>query len=246
MNSYALHHLTADRVREILATDPRLIWPVGALDHLGPHLPLGAGTLIAERVATDLSSRLHLLVAPTFHFGVTRPDADRFAGTSSTRRKPFHRAVNEILAKWDDHGFREVIVVTCQRFEPHLEALLTSLTPCAAITVVDLMTIDVSHLLDRENDLGRGGELETSLLLHLAPECVRREAIRDFAPDGGSARRYSQGTVSTPLPEFTGVVGRPSLGTAEKGRRVYDHWLSVLGGALERTPSEAPLPAEGV
>lgn len=246
MSSYALHHLTADRVKEVLSIDPRLIWPVGALDHLGPHLPLGSGTLIAERVAADLSDRLHLLVAPTFHFGVTRPDAHRFTGTSSARRKTFHRAVNEILAKWDDHGFQEVIVVTCQRYEPHLEALLTSLTPCAAITVVDLMTIDVSNLLDQKRDIERGGELETSLLLHLAPECVRSEAIRDFTPDEGSARRYAQGTVSTPLPEYTGVVGHPSLGTAEKGRRIYEHWLSALSGALEKPTSGAPPGEEGV
>lgn len=246
MSSYALNHLTTDRVREILANDPRLIWPVGALDHLGPHLPLGAGTLIAARVATELSIRLHLLLAPTFHFGVTRPDADRFTGTSSPRRKTFHRAVNEILAKWDDHGVREVIVVTCQRSEPHLEALLTSLSPLAAITVVDLMTIDVSNFLEWESDLERGGELETSLMLHLAPECVRREAICDFTPEEGSARRYVQGTVSTPLPEYRGVVGHPSLGTAEKGRRIYDHWLSALSAALQRTAPGAPRASEGV
>lgn len=233
-------------MREILNDDPRLIWPVGALDHLGPHLPLGAGTLIAERVAMDLSSRLHLLVAPTFHFGVTRPDAHRFAGTSSARRKTFHRAVNEIMANWDDHGVLEMVVVTCQRFEPHLEALLTSLTPCAAITVVDLMTIDVSNILDRNSILERGGELETSVLLHLAPDCVRVEAIRHFVRDDGSARRYAQGTVSTPLPEYTGVVGSPGLGSEEKGRLIYEHWISTLSTALGRTDPGAPVEVEGV
>jgi creatinine amidohydrolase len=63
-------------------------------------LPLGANTLIAERVALDLSSRLQLVVAPTFHYGLTKPDWAPYPGTGTLRRKTLHRAINELLASW--------------------------------------------------------------------------------------------------------------------------------------------------
>ena len=171
--SLRLSRLSWPEVRRLLSNDARLILPVGALDHHGPHLPLGANTLIAECVALDLSSRLKLVVAPTFHYGLTKPDWAPYTGTGTLRRKTFHRAINELLASWDDHGIDEVVIVTAQRHEPHIEALLTALTENATTEIVDLMTIDVADLVEGLPEEERGGELETSLLLFLASELVR-------------------------------------------------------------------------
>lgn len=232
--SLALHRMASEEIREVLTRDPRILVPIGALDQHGPHLPLGASTLIAERVADDLSRRLGILVSPALPFGVPHPDSVAYPGTAGLRRKTFHRAVNELLASWDDHGVTELVVITAQRHEPQIEALLTALTPHATTTVVDLMTLDVTDLLDGDPQQERGGELETSLLLYLAPELVRTGRIADFTPPTDSLRRYLQGRVTTPLADFQGTVGYPSRASAEKGRAIYDRYLSIVGGTLTR------------
>lgn len=231
--SLALHNMVSEEIGSVLRRDPRLLVPVGALDQHGPHLPLGANTVIAQRVADDLSRLLGILVAPALPYGISHPDSGVYAGTAGLRRKTFHRAVNELLANWDDHGVTELVVITAQRHEPHLEALLTALTPRASTTVVDLMTLEVSGLLEGDPHQERGGELETSLMLHLAPELVRTERITDFIPPAESLRRYLQGKVATPLPDFQGTVGYPSRASAAKGQRVYERYLEILTQTLE-------------
>jgi len=237
--SLRLSRLSWPEVRRLLTNDPRLILPVGALDHHGPHLPLGANTLIAEHVALDLSGRLQLVAAPTFHYGLTKPDWAPYPGTSTLRRKTFHRAINELLASWDDHGIDEVVIVSAQRHEPHIEALLTALTENPTTEIVDLMTIDVADLVESLPEEERGGELETSLLLFLAPELVRMDEAVDFLPHSQSSGKYVEGRVTTPPPGFQGVVGRPTLATAEKGAAVYYRYISILEEALARPSPSA-------
>ncbi len=225
VRSYALNELTWREVSRILARDPRLVVPVGALEQHGPHLPLGTNTFIAEQVARELSQEHGVLRAPAFPYGVGLPGNRPFAGTTTLRRKTFHRAINELLAGWEDDGFREFILITAHRFEPHLDALLMALTTDSLTTVVDLYAIDISDIVDASPEAEYAGEVETSLMLHLAPEQVRLDQISDYVVDPGSLRRYVQGRVPTPPPDSEGATGRPSTATAEKGRRIHQRFL---------------------
>ena len=77
---------------------------MGALEQAGPHLPLGTNVHIAGAVVDAVARRTGILRAPAFPYGVTLKGSSRFAGTAGLRRKTFHRAVNELLADWEDHG----------------------------------------------------------------------------------------------------------------------------------------------
>jgi creatinine amidohydrolase/Fe(II)-dependent formamide hydrolase-like protein len=87
----------------------------------------------------------------------------------------------------------------------------------------------------------RGGELETPLLLFLAPELVRMDEAVYFLPHSQSSEKYVEGRVTTPPPGFQGVGGRPTLATAEKGAAVYHRYITTLEEALARpSPSASP------
>ena len=174
-DSYALDTLTWPEAGRLLARDSRLLFAVGALEQHGPHLPLGTNTLLAEAVARRVSVELGILQAPPFPYGVVGSGRGHYAGTATLRRKTLHRAVNELLASWEDHGVSEVVVITAHRYEPHLDALLMALTSRSRTTVIDLYAVEVGDLLEAPPDLEHGGEVETSLMLHLAPERVRKD-----------------------------------------------------------------------
>jgi creatinine amidohydrolase len=235
--SWSLEHLPWPEVGRILARDPRLILPVGALVQHGPHLPLGTNTLIVERVAEAVSRRCEILLAPTFVYGVWNPGKESYAGSTGIERKTLHRALNELLAKWEDHGIQEFLLMTAYQHEPHLDALLMAMTSSAITTVVNLFTIDVGDLLEASPQSEHGGELETSLMLHLAPTLIRRGQATDVAADPRTYRRYAQGRVATPPPGSRGTLGFPSRASKEKGEAAFIRYVESLEEVLSGEPS---------
>ena len=205
--------------------------PVGALEQHGPHLPLGANTVVAERVARAVSQRLGILRAPVFSYGVTT-GGDPRPGVAGLGRKTLHRAVNDLLARWEDQGIEEFIIVTAHRYEPHLEALLMALSSESITTVYDLYQIDVLDLLDGDPETEHAGEFETSLLLHLTPERVRPTLVEDRPVTREALRRYIRGRMPTPPRHGTGVMGSPSLASAEKGEVLFRRLTDALALAL--------------
>ena len=237
MTSYLLNELSWVAVGRALARDSRLIVPVGALEQHGPHLPLGANVRVAEAVAAEVSECQGILRAPVFSYGVT-VGGGPWPGAAGLRRKTFHRAINELLARWEDHGVSEFVIVTAHRYEPHLEALLMALTASSTTTVLDLFHVDVADLLDGDPEGEHGGELETSLMLYLAPELVQLDEITDFVPEPRALRRYTRGRVPKPPSRTRGGVGRPSLASAAKGAAVFQRYVETVRALLRKPGDE--------
>jgi len=206
---------------------------VSALEQFGPHLPLGTGALIVERLVADISEVTGVLRAPPLSFGVNLPADPPWPGTASMRRKTFHRTVNELLAAWEDGGVRHFIPVTFQLYEPHVDALLMAFTTRAETTVVDLGAVEVGDILESPRALDHAGELSTSLMLHLAPERVRTEAMVDVPVPRGKYRRYLRGRAATPPRDGSGVLGSPTLASARKGAALWERFREALLSAVE-------------
>ncbi len=222
-------------VRERLLERPTILVPVGTTEQHGPHLPLGCDTIVVERLADDLSIRFGILRAPTVEYGVhtqSRP----FPGGAALRRRTLHRFMNELIESWEDGaGVQEFMVLTAQGSEAHLEALSTIRTETATVQVVDIFSLDFGELLDRPGAPVQGGELDTSLMLFIAPEVVRMDLAQDFAPTPQALARYRPGH-SRRLPTGSpGSIGYPSLASAQKGERLYTFILDRVSMCLDRT-----------
>jgi len=74
-----------------------------------------------------------------------------------------------------------------------------------------------------------GGELETSILLHVAPEQVRRGFEDDDWVASERSHLHLRGMVGY---SDSGLIGRPSLASAEKGRAVLDDLVGSLAAHL--------------
>lgn len=226
-----LAHLTWPEASAWFRRDPRLIVPVGSCLQHGPHLPLVTDTLIVEAVAGGIAARYRILLAPTLPFGSGSAREDEYAGTASLRSKTLHRVLNELLTAWEEQGVEQVVLMTAHGFRGHVAALL-SVVSRARIRVVDVKTADVSRFLSAPDLPDHAGELETSLLLHLAPELVRRDEIRDHVPPDPEWMELLEGSQAVPPEGSPGVVGRPTEASAEKGRQIYEHLVEHIGSRL--------------
>jgi creatinine amidohydrolase/Fe(II)-dependent formamide hydrolase-like protein len=198
-------------VRERLDERPGLVVPVGTTEQHGPHLPLGCDTIIVEHLADDLSAEFGILRAPTVEYGVHAP-AHAFPGGASLRRRTLHRVMNELIESWEEGaGVREFVILTAQASDAHLEALSTIRTDQARVQVVDVFSLDFGSLLERPGAPIQGGELDTSLLLHLAPEVVHMELARDFAIAPQMLARYRPGQAAAPGITRLGGISEPRV-----------------------------------
>ncbi len=231
-----LTDLSWPEVADYLERDQRLILPIGTCEQHGRHLPLGTDSLIAERIACDLSAEFGVLVAPTLAYGVNVDTEQEYAGTGSFRRKTLHRALNDLLAAWEGHGFEEFILITAHFHDPHLDAVTTVVTEHARARVVDVHSVDISQFLERESGPEHAGEAETSLLLYLEPDLVRRDEIHDYPLDPAQVRRYLRGRMPRPPAGCEGAIGYPSAATPEKGEKIYRHILERIRARLFPRP----------
>jgi creatinine amidohydrolase len=227
--------MTPVAIGELLLRRRALIVPVGTTEQHGPHLPLGCDTIIVERLSDDLSAAFTVLRAPTVEFGV-HAISRFFPGGASLRHRTLHRVMNELIESWEEGaGVREFMILTAQASEAHLEALSTIRTEEATVQVVDVFGLDFGPLLDHPGAPIQGGELDTSLLLYLAPEVVRMELALDFALTPKMLARYRPGH-SRRLPEGSpGSVGYPSLASAQKGEVLYKFILDRISSHLAGT-----------
>jgi creatinine amidohydrolase/Fe(II)-dependent formamide hydrolase-like protein len=127
---------------------------------------------------------------------------------------------------------REFVILTAQASEAHLEALSTIRTDEATVQVMDVFSLDFGSLLERPGAPIQGGELDTSLLLYLAPDVVRMDLAQDFAITPDMLARYRPGH-SRRLPAGSpGSIGFPSLASAQKGELLYRFILDRIGSSL--------------
>jgi creatinine amidohydrolase len=103
----------------------------------------------------------------------------------------------------------------------------------AAIFPIKMAAAELERLREAKQTGGmsHGCELETSLMLHLRPELVDMDkAVHDISqPDSRfywrDILRGSRGVALADLTRHasrTGLVGDPTVATAEKGRRFFD------------------------
>ena len=237
-----LKELTPSVVAACLAADPRLLVPVGTCEAHGPHLPFGTDSIIADRLADDLSALTGVLRAPTVEYGVNAPAVRTPPGSVTVRKKTLHRLLNDLIATWEQCGVDEVVLLTAHRHDPHQEALATVIPARARVRVVDVFAIGLADLLDGQLEPMHGDEVDTSLLLHLAPALVRPADAADYMVERETLRRVRQGRRPRPA-GGDGTLGRPSLASAEKGARIYERLVTriaarVLGVGGAAAPPE--------
>jgi len=230
-----IKQMRPDEVARAISSDPRLIIPVGACEQHGRHMPLGADTMIVEHLADDLSAEFGVCIAPTLEYGVNVATERGYPGNASLRKKTLHRMLNDLLDTWESTGVLEFILLTAHEHDPHQEALATVITTRARVRVVDVFAIDFRDVLEGQAAPMHGDEVDTSLLLFLAPHLVEMDLAEDYMMSRDELRRYRRGWLKVPKGS-SGSIGRPSLASAAKGAAIYAHIREKVRARVFLTP----------
>lgn len=235
-----LAELAWTKAAEWFRRDPRLILPAASCVQHGPHLPLGSDEIIVTAIAEGIAERHSVLLGPTLPFGAVSNRDQAYAGTAGLGEKTLHRVLNELIAGWEGHGVREFVLLTSHGYGPHYGALVSAISNRARIRAIDINVVDLAPILGSPPPVERAGEVETSLLLHLAPELVSMDLARDEVVEDPVLERLLDGSEPVPLPGSAGVIGSPSLAEPEKGKRIYEYLVAYIGDRLFGDADESP------
>lgn len=238
-----------------------VVVPTGAIEQHGPHLPLDTDSFLCTAVVGAGAERARengpVLETPTACFGSSEHHMG-FPGTVTLRPETFRRAIADICGSLARHGLRRQLVVNGHGGNAALLAdTVQQLGFDASVHVlaVDYWTLARTVIGEvRESPTGgmaHACEFETSLMLYLRPESVRRELIsREIVGQRYEAERFdlfeSSGVrAHWKAHELTGsgVMGAPDLATEDKGRRLFEACADGLAALIEELRAQ-PLPHE--
>ncbi|GAA3000062.1 creatininase family protein [Streptosporangium longisporum] len=200
------------------------ILPVGSFEQHGDYLPLSTDTIVATLIARQVADAYPVLLLPPVTISCSH-EHSAWPGTASISARTLHAIVTDVydsitrsgptaLVVVNGHGGNYVLSNVVQ--EGNAEGRRMALFPSRE----DWNEArDAAGLTSSMHEDMHAGELETSLLLHAYPEAIRTgyESADWIADD----RRH---LLTKGMQAYTdsGVIGRPSLATAEKGKALLD------------------------
>lgn len=258
--------------RDFRALDPATtvaVLPLGATEQHGPHLPLCVDSTLVDGIVAAalplLPADLPVLFLPTQQVGLS-PEHARFAGTLTLSSETLIRLWSEIGAGVARAGVRKLVL-----FNAHgghvgaMDIVARELRATHGLIVYSASWFNLplgdagAQFSADEHRFGvHAGEMETSMMLALAPDHVAMEAARDF--DSTSRQRAADYSIlgngrSAKLgwamedynPE--GAAGNAAAATAEKGQALIDAAAGQLAALLAEvarlpltTANTEPLP----
>jgi len=188
---------------------------IGSLEQHSLHLPVETDFFFASRVSLEAAERLDAVLLNPLPYSTSLEHID-FAGTVTLKPETLRAVVWDIAESVLRWGIRCLVLLNAHGGN-------FCLIPTARQWNMDkklphLLLVDFFSGLSDIGDNLHAGEVETSMMLHLAPERVRAEKPQDFVPKWSRAdlTHFGMRGISP-----SGVWGYPSRATAEKGAKWF-------------------------
>jgi creatinine amidohydrolase len=239
--------LTFPEVSQRLQQTSILCLPLGAIEQHGPHLPLDTDVIVAEELTRRIVARwgdeLDLWQLPTVSISLSR-EHDWAPGTLSLGIQTFVALMRDMardivralparnLAILNGHGGNRGI----------LDNLIHELRGDFALNACVLHPFDLSGVEAESGDV-HGGRSETSVMLALDPQRVRRDLIPPGGTPAGAeaitALIFDRGASfpwrsDDPRLAVDGVIGAAQGATLELGQAIIEGVVARAGEVLGR------------
>jgi creatinine amidohydrolase len=212
------------------------VLPIGSFEQHGPFLPLATDSIVATAIAGAVAARYNVLLLPPVTISCSHEHA-AWPGTVSISHTTLSAIIADIRTSLTGSGITKLILInghggnyvlsnivqTANAGTPRSMSLFPTRTDWDTARTVAHLDTDAHHDM-------HAGELEVSIVLHVQPQLVG-SGYRDgdHAADDRSMllvdgmRAYTE----------TGVIGKPSAGTPEKGKLLLASLVESFAGHLE-------------
>jgi creatinine amidohydrolase len=220
-----LERLAWTDAERALAPEALIVLPIGAaLKEHGPHLPLRTDWLLAEALAERVLREAEVVLLPTLawhHY----PAFAEYPGSVSLRAETARDVVVDIARSLARHGPRRFYALNTgfSTMEPLAMAADALARERVLLRFTDMPAAlaTASKGIAQQAQGTHADEVETSMLLHLAPgDMEMARAVRDGEPRG--AGPLTRDPAGKGIYSPSGVFGDATLATAEKGARIFD------------------------
>ena len=228
-------------------TRSTIIWPFGAVEQHGPHLPLATDSIFVDEIICEvinlIPSEIPIKKIPTQYMGFS-PEHKGFDGTISLSSNLLTLMIKEVGVQLSEMGFKRLILInghggqisllnTAAR-ELRSIAPKLSIFPCFLWSGVD----GLNNLLSK-NEIANGlhaSLAETSLMMALKSELVGDErpceGIGKQIPEGWSLEGNSPTAWLTEDLSKSGVIGDSKGSNIELGNDLkvllIQHWYKMI------------------
>jgi creatinine amidohydrolase len=234
------HEMTTRDFAEGDAASWIAVQPVAAIEQHGPHLPVYTDACVAEgmvkRVVELLPADLPAVFLQVQAVGKSNEHISS-PGTLTFSWETLTRVLLDIGHSVDRAGVRKLVFVNSHGGNvPVLDVVTRELRVRHDMLAVasgwsrfgypERMFAEEEHLYGIH-----GGDMETSVMLHLRPDLVRMERAKDFRSAQAAFAKEFKHLRAHGVHQFgwkaqdlnpEGVVGNASLATAEKGKAVVE------------------------
>jgi len=198
------------------------VLPVGSFEQHAGILPLATDAVVAFAIAEAIADKNKLFLLPPITLSCSQEHSG-FAGTVSISATTLFQVIRDVQASLEQQGIRKMVLVNGHGGnyvlgnvvqEANVEERRMALFPHRDDWD---QARKAGGLVTGQHEDMHGGELETSILLAVSEESVRPGYVD---ADHVASERTHLHMLGMAGYTRSGLIGRPSLATAEKGRLV--------------------------
>ena len=233
MEKNLIAEMTLEEFGRFIKESDIAIFPVGATEAYGHHLPMGADWLVTYEVAKRAAKEANCFVAPPIPYGFSE-DLMCYTGTLSVSTMSIISIYRDVVESLRRQGIKKILFL-CGHVgnlgaidQAACEAMRQHGMECAHIDWWRFIYNINKERMESKFPVGHAAEVGTSILMYLFPELVVPEKMilnekeeKEEIPD---LYVYEYFDKETP----TSVLGDPFAGSAEKGEAMIENAVSVI------------------
>ena len=251
--AFYMEKMTVNDMKKAMEKTKTVIIPTGVVEQHGYHLPLSTDILNAVKPTVIAGDKLNAVVAPSVNYCFS---GGELLGTVNVSPNTFGLYISEIVSEFVRMGFVNIIVLLGHAGTDNIGALRNSLQMLlrrnkvamgkVCLALVEAWKLSPTWLsgfsLEPEHDF-HAGMMETSLMMHWAPELVGKEIVQDEEYYAKMMRtdqdwfekrtkpfdsHFVVETVGQRDEIKVGVMGLPEKATKELGERICNEIVDGL------------------
>src|SRR4030067_1486483 len=181
-----LENITMKEFKKYLKQTQTIVFPFGTIEEHGSHLPLNTDSLIIQEVLKLVAKKKKFFLAPIVHYGVCTTTREH-PGTISITPETLRQLSSDLVIEAYEKSLRSFLLISGHGGSLHMSALKESAEKLveemkdiriAIFSPYDVLWKELSEIAETLNDF-HAGEIETSIMLYLAPELVKGRSPKE-------------------------------------------------------------------